>query len=358
MGTHVEQALKAAQELGGKATLQTWIGVLGPFGEWLGWPDWYFEGTDVDLSCGVPHKTTYRDGLVITANILEHGKSGELIDRTLKSKRLVTGPDAALIVRNAPTLEEASRSLVTLLSATNPCVKIYRSVDQYRVKIQIVEQIDIGGILGFYSAIRVILFSRMIQGFLVDDLSQMQIFLTLSKDESGFIMESELGAQIEFGARNNGIIYPKHWEQRRNFDFEESLWRLALADLGLLEKRLHESDFPNKIRSCVKSIIERENRVPRLKEIALRENISVRTLCRRLSEADIKYQEIVDDLRMSQISRLIVNPGLPLQVIARDTGYADVSSFSRAFKSWFGECPSQYRSRLQRGKSKSEVSSS
>lgn len=349
MGSHVDLARKAAEALGGIADLQTWLGVLGPFGEWLGWPDWYFGGTEIDISGGVPPTTSYRDGLIINANILEHGKSGELIDRTLDSKRLVTGPDAALIVRNAPTLREASMSLVALLSFTNPCVKFRRSVERSDVTIQIVEHIDTGKILGFYSAIRIILFCRMIQRFLIEDLSEMRISLTLSRKEAGSKLESALGAAVEFGASHNCLIYPADWEQKRNFDYEVSLWRLALSQLETLERRLDASYHPHKLRQYVTSMLESENRVPRLKEIAARENLSVRTLNRSLSDSGTTYQDIVDDVRISLISRLIVDPVLTLQEIARDTGYSNLSSFSRAFKGWFGESPARYRNRFQRG---------
>lgn len=347
MASHIDHALKAAEALGGVADLHTWIGVLGPFGDWLGWPSWYFEGTEIDIRHGVPPTTSYRDGLIINANILEHGMSAELINRTLDCKRLVTGPDAALIVRNAPTLGEASRSLVALLSLTNPCVKLRRSIELNDVKIRIVEQIDTGKILGFYSAIRVILFSRMIQQFLIDDLNEVRISLTLSKSEAGSKLETALGAKVEFGAKYNSMIYPARWEQRRNFDYELSLWRVALTQLESLEKRLDTPDYPHKLRHYLATMIESENRVPRLKEIAAHENLSVRTLNRSLSDAGVRYRDIVDDVRLSLISKLLANPTLTLQEIARDTGYSNVSGFSRAFKRWFGECPAQYRGRLQ-----------
>lgn len=350
METQVDQARKAAEALGGIADLTTWLGALGPFGEWLGWPDWYFEGTEIDVHLGIPSTTSYRDGLIINANIIEHGKCAELIERTLASQRLVTGPDAALVVRNAPTLREACRSLVALLSITNPCVKLHRNVVRNKVKIRIVEQIDSGKILGFYSAIRIILFIRTMQRFLIDDFSEMRISLTLSKSEAGSSLESGLGAEIEFGANHNCISYPAHWEQKRNFDYEVGLWRLALSQIETLENRVTALDFPHKLQRYVATVMQNEKRVPRLKELAAQENLSVRSLNRSLADSGIKYQDIVDDVRQSAISKMMVNSSMTLSEMARDTGFSNSSSFARSFKTWFGESPSEYRYRLLGGR--------
>lgn len=350
MHSQVEHAVKAAEALGNAASMHSSLGVFGPFGEWLGWPEWYLDGTTINLRDGVPATNSVRDGLIMNANILAHGKAGLLIDRTLDCKRLVTGPDAALIVRNAPTLREASRSLALLLSLSTPCFKVRRTVKDNDVLIEIVEQVPTGEILGFHSAIRMILFIRMIERFLIEDLWQCRLCLTLERHEAGARLEPGLRARVEFGAPSNRLFYPAHWEQKRNFDYELSLWRLALAELRLLEQRLDEADYSHKLRHHVSSMIERENRVPRLKEIAEIENISIRTMNRKLSEAGVKYQDVVDDVRHSLISRLILDPTMTLGDVAHSAGYSNVSGFSRSFKEWFGESPAQYRRRLQQGR--------
>lgn len=343
MGSQVDLALKAAESLGDAAAKHSSLGVLGPFGEWLRWPGWYFEGTEIDTRHGIPSSTSVRDDLVINANIIEHGKCGLLIDRTLDSKRLVTGPGAALIVRNAPTLKEASRGLSTLLSLTNPCFKFHRTERGDKIEIDIVEHVSAGKILDFYSVIRFILFCRMIERFLIEDLSDVRLSLTISRNFSGSKLENYLGTEIVFQADRNRLTYPSAWEQKKNFDYEISLWRMALSQIHSLEKLETIPDDAHKLSHFVRSSLDRDKRVPRLKELAEHENLSVRTLNRKLSDSGIKYQDVVDDVRHSLISRMILDASLPLSEVAREAGYSDVSSFSRAFKLWFGETPAQYR---------------
>jgi AraC-like DNA-binding protein len=42
---------------------------------------------------------------------------------------------------------------------------------------------------------------------------------------------------------------------------------------------------------------------------------------------------------------LLTNAGLTVEEVAQRLGYAEVASFSRAFKTWTGRPPSAYRKR-------------
>ena len=55
------------------------------------------------------------------------------------------------------------------------------------------------------------------------------------------------------------------------------------------------------------------------------------------------FNELRQDLRLSRAADLLRHTDTPLQQVAMDLGYSDVSHFYRNFKSRYGVTPNQYR---------------
>lgn len=72
--------------------------------------------------------------------------------------------------------------------------------------------------------------------------------------------------------------------------------------------------------------------------------LTPRTLQRRLAERDTSFQAEVNTLRCALAKDLLRgDPSLGIAGIAMRLGFADVANFHRAFKSWTGVTPSQWR---------------
>ncbi len=84
---------------------------------------------------------------------------------------------------------------------------------------------------------------------------------------------------------------------------------------------------------------------PCLNEVASKLCLSERTLKRRLSESNSSFQILLDDARRRRALELIKAGHLSLQQIAQILGYTDPAAFTRAFKRWTGERPSDLRKR-------------
>jgi len=72
-------------------------------------------------------------------------------------------------------------------------------------------------------------------------------------------------------------------------------------------------------------------------------NMTKRTLHRRLSEEGLTFRRLIDEVRKDLVRRHLEDPHLTLTDIAFLLGFGDASSFSRAFKRWFGTSPSRVR---------------
>jgi AraC-like DNA-binding protein len=72
-------------------------------------------------------------------------------------------------------------------------------------------------------------------------------------------------------------------------------------------------------------------------------NMTERTLQRRLRERGETFRSLLTDVRRGLVRGYLDDPRLSLTEIAFLLGYSDASSFSRAFRSWFGASPSAMR---------------
>mgnify|MGYP001946743321 CR=1 FL=1 len=74
--------------------------------------------------------------------------------------------------------------------------------------------------------------------------------------------------------------------------------------------------------------------------------VSGRTLQRRLAEEGTSFRTLLLEVRRELAERYISDPHMPLAEISYMLGFADSSSFSRAFKRWTGEPPALFREKL------------
>lgn len=77
--------------------------------------------------------------------------------------------------------------------------------------------------------------------------------------------------------------------------------------------------------------------------IAAEIGLSSRTLQRRLAEEGTSLRDLVRRHRSRIVDRLLKDPKTKMTVIAHDVGYADATTFSRAFKNWSGATPRDRR---------------
>lgn len=91
------------------------------------------------------------------------------------------------------------------------------------------------------------------------------------------------------------------------------------------------------------------NMTPDLPQAARALGLSDRTLKRRLQDEGISYRMLLAEVRGRQANQLLEDETLSLTEIAERMGFSDLSSFSQAYKRWFGVAPSFGRIGAQSG---------
>lgn len=82
---------------------------------------------------------------------------------------------------------------------------------------------------------------------------------------------------------------------------------------------------------------------PRLASIAAELRLTPRTLQRKLNEAGVSFQQVLDQTRYALARDYLRQPGLGLVDIAFLLGYQEQSAFNHAFKEWSGMNPGAWR---------------
>ena len=116
--------------------------------------------------------------------------------------------------------------------------------------------------------------------------------------------------------------------------------RLALQ---LCEQQLAHSQQGNLAQRVRLRLLACEGPFPRVQAMAEREQVSARTLIRRLGEEGTRYQTLLDHTRADLACWWLAQTPLPVEAVAARLGFADTSNFSRSFRRWCGQTPSDYR---------------
>ncbi len=83
--------------------------------------------------------------------------------------------------------------------------------------------------------------------------------------------------------------------------------------------------------------------IPSIIQVAEYLGMSARTLKRRLSEKDLTFRDLVQNIQRDVSLDLLRNSSQSMGEIAFQTGFSEQSAFNRAFRRWMGQSPADYR---------------
>ena len=157
------------------------------------------------------------------------------------------------------------------------------------------------------------------------------------------LFEKHYGCRVRFKAGRNALLF-------RSADMDLPFTthnEEVLAALGTqLESDLKARKSGDSIRDKVMHALKRSmaGKRPTLQDVAWELAMSARTLQRKLTEAGITFQQLVEDTRRELAQHYLKQSSVELTETAYLLGYADANSFFRAFSGWEGITPGEWRS--------------
>lgn len=158
------------------------------------------------------------------------------------------------------------------------------------------------------------------------------------------LLESHFGCRVRFNAPRNALVFRKSDLDRPFVTQNEELLKAIGAQLEAeLEERTASPDVGEQVKHTLKRSLAGKR--PTLPQVARELCLSARTLQRRLTDAELTFQQLVEDTRRELAHHYLQHSTVELNEAAFLLGYEDANSFFRAFQSWEGTSPGEWRTR-------------
>jgi AraC-like DNA-binding protein len=153
--------------------------------------------------------------------------------------------------------------------------------------------------------------------------------------------ERFFGCPVQFGAAENTFLLSREDADSLLPSSNKQLATVFDKMLGEELARLDKSDVVTRCRVAVLECLT-SGEVSE-EDTAKQLHMSPRTLQRKLAEAKLTYQQLVDDTRKDLALRYIDDAKRSISDITFSLGFSQPSAFTRAFKRWTGATPTDYR---------------
>jgi AraC-like DNA-binding protein len=111
----------------------------------------------------------------------------------------------------------------------------------------------------------------------------------------------------------------------------------------MVQRLASHTDILHDVKSAIAAMVSRG--APALDDVARAMKTSGRTLQRRLQESQTRFSDVVAAVQCELSLEYLRDPKLSIAEVAYLVGFADTTSFHRAFRRWTGETPAARRSR-------------
>src|SRR5580700_2499121 len=157
------------------------------------------------------------------------------------------------------------------------------------------------------------------------------------------LYEKHFQCPVKFRAAKNILVFNKADLDAAFLTYNADLLAAVAPQLEAeLQQQLSEKSFREQVKGTLKRLLEGEG--PAIEYVARELRLSKRTLQRRLTEDGITFQELMEEARRELARHYLLHSSLDLNETAYLLGYEDANSFFRAFHSWEGTSPGEWRS--------------
>lgn len=159
---------------------------------------------------------------------------------------------------------------------------------------------------------------------------------------AGETFEQFFGCPVAFGQDTNALVFERSLLAMPLLQADETL-HLAMREQAraAMEKTFGSPDVVQQVRAALIPLMPKcEATLP---HTARALGLPTRSLQRRLAEAHTSFGQVLDTVRKDLAKVYVRDVSLSMLDVALLLGYAEQSSFTRAFKQWLGMSPLQWR---------------
>ncbi len=158
------------------------------------------------------------------------------------------------------------------------------------------------------------------------------------------LFESHFSCPVRFKADCNALVFRSSDLDRPFVTHNDELLAVIGSQLDSeLEARTASLNAGEQVKDALKRSLAGKR--PTLQDVAQEIGLSARTLQRRLTDAGITFQQLVEETRRELARHYLKQSAVELNETAFLLGYEDANSFYRAFQGWEGTSPGEWRIR-------------
>lgn len=158
------------------------------------------------------------------------------------------------------------------------------------------------------------------------------------------LLEGHFGCPVRFKSDRNALVFRSSDLDRpfvtQNDELVAMIGTQLDAELKARDAGIHISE---QVKQTLRQLLA--GRRPALQDVALELGVSARTLQRRLTDAGLTFQQLVEETRRELARHYLKQRAVELNEVAFLLGFQDANSFFRAFQFWEGATPGEWRSR-------------
>lgn len=238
-------------------------------------------------------------------------------------------------------LEAALLTLSRYFSIRAPLLKLTLDAEyseEFAV-LEIEETLDVGEIRYFMLSAALSGAARLLEIYTQSSASILTAELACTPNAEQ--EDNQFAFKVNYRAEKTRIFFPRTLLAQK----------LALADpqteqstKEICEKLLQQHEPVTGIINQLRRFIESfDGGFPTLEQTAQHFCVSSRTLRRELKQADTSFRQQLNLIKRDRAMHDLLKTSKPIYQIAHDLGYNDLPNFGRAFKSWCGKSPSDFR---------------
>ena len=146
---------------------------------------------------------------------------------------------------------------------------------------------------------------------------------------------------VSFGAEHNELILTNETADKLLPSSNPLMEKINDQEIIKYLAKLDKDDIIHQVKATILMVLH-DGGISAVK-VSEELNMSRRTLLRRLKAENTTFIEILTEVRRELAMKYIRDSHLTLTELSFQLGFSEMSSFSRAFKSWTGQAPAAYR---------------
>jgi AraC-like DNA-binding protein len=240
------------------------------------------------------------------------------------------------------TLKEAFERLQRYCHVASDAIdyKFWRSGAEYHFVIEPAEEVTDESVDALVAA-----HLRMCRSLIGHDYSPLRIEFRRERPAEIETFENLLRAPLQFGAALTRLVFDAESIERPLDGGNPELARQHDAIAAQYLAQIERDNIQGRVRDALTQRLAQGE--PSQEDVAELLNMSARTLQRKLGDGGTTYKEILDETRRVLALAYLSAPRHTVGEVTYLLGFSAGSSFTRAFRRWTGQSPSDWRARLQ-----------